>query len=215
VAGNPPPAKGTPPKGGKLSLKSPVTWVIILGVAVAGGAYLLWRRSKATAASSGGSLSSGTATDYSGALGTLQDEIGNLQSSGGGSGGGTSVVPVGGDTSGGAGTVTTTGTGPASGGNSSGSSGGWNSGSSSSGSTSSGSGSSSSGCGSPSGSTSSGGTPGSWTDTGQTWSANQLAAKLGIPESALRGSNRLGEKALGDPNAPIAKTAAFTFLKPA
>jgi hypothetical protein len=116
---NPPPAKGTPPPKGKLTARNPVTWVIILGVAVAGGAYLLYRRSRSSGSASS---STGTAVDPSAALGTLQSEIGNLQSSGG-FGGGTSVVPVG-STSGGAGTVTTDGTGPASGGNSSGASGG-------------------------------------------------------------------------------------------
>jgi hypothetical protein len=138
------PDKPPAPKG-KLSLKSPVTWVIILGVAVVGGAYLLYRRSKSNAA--GSSSGTGTGVDPSAALGTLQDEIGNLQGASAGTGGGTSVVPVGSSTSGGAGTVTTTDTGPASGGNSSGASGGTgtsssngsSSGSSSSGSSSSGS----------------------------------------------------------------------------
>jgi hypothetical protein len=142
-----PPAKGTPPpKGGKLTLKNPVTWVIILGVAVVGGAYLLYRRGKSsgTAASSTGT---GSAVDPSAALGTLQSEIGNLQSSGG-YGGGTSVVPVG-SGSGGGGTVTTDGTGPSSGGNSSGASGGYTDTGSTSSSNGSSSGSSSSGSSTP------------------------------------------------------------------
>jgi len=146
----PEPAR-TPGKGKPLSLKSPWTWVIIGGVALAGGAYLLWRRSKSSASS--GTSSSGTSTspDYSGALGTLQDEIGNLQSSsgyGGGSGGGTSVVPV--TTPSGGGGTTDTSAGPATGDTT-------NSGSSSSGSSSSGSTSSSSG--SSSGSTTTAVTP--------------------------------------------------------
>lgn len=142
------PGKGKPAAKGKgLSLKSPWTWVIIGGVALVGGAFILWRQRSKAAASSGGS-SSGASPDYSGALGTLQDEIGNLQGSAGGFGGGTSVVPVT-TPSGGGGTTTTTDTGPSSGGNSPGSSGGSSGGSSSGGSSSgSSSGGSSSGSGS-------------------------------------------------------------------
>lgn len=53
----------------------------------------------------------------------------------------------------------------------------------------------------------------SWTDTGQKWSANQLASKLGISVKALVPTNRLGQKALSDPNAPIARGAAFDYVK--
>jgi hypothetical protein len=204
------PAKGSSPAKAKpLSLRSPWTWVIIGGIALIGGAYLLWRNSQSSSSSSTGSTGT-TGTNDAAELGTLQDEIGNLQSSAGsGSGGGTSVVPIG-DTSGSAGTTTTTGTGPATGGNSTGAPAVGSTAPATSGGTSpNGAVTTSSGSSAPSG------TPGSWTDTGQTWTANQLAAKLGIPESALRGSNRLGDKALGNPNAPIAKGAAFTFLKSA
>ena len=126
MAGSPAP----PAKGRKLTLKSPTTWLIVTGVALVFGGYLLWKRSQSSSASSPGGSSAGTPTDYSGALGTLQSEIGNLQSSGA-SGGGTSVVPVG-SASGGGGTVTTTDTGPSTGGNSSGASGGYGSSGSSS-----------------------------------------------------------------------------------
>ena len=73
-----------------------MTWVIILGVALAGGAYLLYRRNQAATAASS-SAGAGTAAasdqvDYSGQIATLQTEIADLQSSVAqmsGSGGGT------------------------------------------------------------------------------------------------------------------------------
>lgn len=110
----PAPAGKKGAKGKALSLRNPWTWVIIGGAALIGGAYLLWRHSQSSAASStAGTDTSGT--NDSGALGTLQDEIGNLQSAAGaGSGGGTSVVPVT-TPSGGSGTTTTTDTGPSTG----------------------------------------------------------------------------------------------------
>jgi hypothetical protein len=112
-AAKPGPGPGAKGKGKPLSLKSPWTWVIIGGIALVGGAYLLWRRSQSAAASTSATGTAPAASpDYSGALGTLQDEIGNLQSSGG-YGGGTSVVPVTSD-SGGAGTTSTV-TGPSTG----------------------------------------------------------------------------------------------------
>lgn len=92
----------------KSMLRSPVTWVIILGVTLAGGAYILWRRNQSAAASSSGAnTTSGTdttgTTDDSGALSTLQTEIADLQSSASQgtatTGGGTSTG--GGSTSGG------------------------------------------------------------------------------------------------------------------
>jgi uncharacterized membrane protein YgcG len=61
---------------------------------------------------------------------------------------------------------------------------------------------------------SSGGTPGSWTDTGQKESADQLAKALGIPETNLKASNGAGVVALGKPTADIPDGAKFTFLKP-
>jgi hypothetical protein len=48
---------------------------------------------------------------------------------------------------------------------------------------------------------------GSWTDTGQKWTLNDLAKKLGVPVSSLVATNRLGTKAASNPNAPIAKGA--------
>lgn len=74
---------GTPRKS---MLRSPITWVIILGVTLAGGAYILYRRNQANnaASSSSGSTTASTdpnATDNAGALSTLQTEIADLQSS--------------------------------------------------------------------------------------------------------------------------------------
>lgn len=53
----------------------------------------------------------------------------------------------------------------------------------------------------------------SWTDTGQSWTAAQLARYLGVPLSALRASDASGAKGLVNPNAPLAKGASFTFLQ--
>lgn len=248
TAGSPPPKDGKKKPVG--ALKNPVTWLIVLGVALVGGAFLLWQQNQSSSSSGSGTGSgTGTGTDDSGALGTLQGEIGNLQSSLTQAGqvtvpdvtGATvtdatatltgaglvadpqgahgrwivsSTSPAAGASVASGSTVTLTAarkSDSGGGGNGSGSSTGSGDGSGTT--TSSGSGGSGSN-GNGSGSSSGGGTPGSWTDTGQKWSANQLAQQLGIPESALRGSNRLGDKALGDPNAPIAKGAAFTFLKP-
>lgn len=67
-------------------MRSPVTWIIVLGLALAGGAYLLYRRS--TAAAAAGTTSATTDTpagttnpDWSGEIATLQTEIMDLQSS--------------------------------------------------------------------------------------------------------------------------------------
>lgn len=66
------------------SMSSPTTWLVILGIALAGGAYLLYR-SKQNAAnnnSNSGTSGSGTdTTDYSGEIATLQAEVADLQSS--------------------------------------------------------------------------------------------------------------------------------------
>lgn len=76
----------------KSALKSPVTWIIVLGIAVAGGAYILYKRSQssstttATGTGTGGTgtgTGTGTGVDYSGQISTLQTEIENLQSSAG------------------------------------------------------------------------------------------------------------------------------------
>ena len=78
------------------ALRSPVTWVIILGVALAGGAYLLYRRNQASQAAAStattGTAAASDQVDYSGQIATLQTEIADLQSSVAqmaGSGGGT------------------------------------------------------------------------------------------------------------------------------
>lgn len=77
-----------PVKGGKKkfpSMQSPVTWVVVLGIAIAGGAYLLYRRNKAAAAANTTSATTGTSTadttDFSGQIATLQAEVADLQSS--------------------------------------------------------------------------------------------------------------------------------------
>lgn len=98
--------------GRKSGFKSPVTWVIVLGIAVVGGAYILYRRSQASTAAAATTAATGssTGTDWSGAIATLQTEIADLQSSqaqeqAGETGGGTSGGggTAGGGTSGGGG----------------------------------------------------------------------------------------------------------------
>lgn len=108
AADQPPPVTGTAPPASRRpggALRSPLTWVIILGAALAGGAVLLWR-SKSAAASSSTDTTGTTAadaTDYSGAIATLQSEIADLQSSVAQQSGGSSGTS-GGTGSGGAGT---------------------------------------------------------------------------------------------------------------
>ncbi len=51
----------------------------------------------------------------------------------------------------------------------------------------------------------------SWTDNGQKITLDQLAKELGIPVSQFVGSNALGTKAVGGPNADIAKGAKFDY----
>lgn len=93
-------------------MRSPVTWIVILGIAVAGGAFLLWRRSSSSSA--GTAAATGTAggtTDYAGQIATLQTEIEDLQSSGAqdkdtGTGTGTGTAGAGGGTGGTGGTGT-------------------------------------------------------------------------------------------------------------
>lgn len=80
------PAEPAAKRGSKKfpSMQSPVTWVVILGIAVLGGGYLLYRsRKNAAAANSTGTTTTGTTdtTDYSGQLATLQAEVADLQSS--------------------------------------------------------------------------------------------------------------------------------------
>ena len=82
-----PPAPPTTPKPKKgIALPgSPILWIGVLVIALAGGGYLLWKRSQSSAASSSGSdVTSADTTGYdqdAGQLGTLQSEIGDLQSS--------------------------------------------------------------------------------------------------------------------------------------
>jgi hypothetical protein len=76
----------TPAKKGVTLPGNPTTWIIVLVFALAGGAYLLYRRDKASsaAAATGTSTSTGTSTGTdpdAAALGTLQSELGDLQSS--------------------------------------------------------------------------------------------------------------------------------------
>lgn len=78
------PGQQQPPR--KTGMRSPVTWIILLGVALAGGAYLLYRRSQSAAAAgtstSTATVPAGTANpDWSGEISTLQTEIMDLQSS--------------------------------------------------------------------------------------------------------------------------------------
>lgn len=94
-------ASAPPSRAGKKTLgMGPQQWIIVLGVALAGGAYLLYRRNKAAKANAAANTQTnpsgcpeGTAPDaqgncvqisqdYSGQLGTLQTEIADLQSSG-------------------------------------------------------------------------------------------------------------------------------------
>lgn len=85
------------------SLRSPVTWVVVLGIGLAAGAYILYRRNKANAAAATTTTTAATPNneDVAGQIATLQGEIADLQStgaqdegaetgtgSGGGSGGG-------------------------------------------------------------------------------------------------------------------------------
>jgi PASTA domain len=90
-----PPAPPTAPAGAKPAPKkgvslpgSPALWIGVLAVAVGGAAWLIWKRRQASAASStdtaGSDVTSADTTGYdqdAGELGTLQSEIGDLQSS--------------------------------------------------------------------------------------------------------------------------------------
>jgi PASTA domain len=79
------PPKPPAPKKGVSLPGSPVLWIGVLVIALAGGGYLLWKRSQSSAASSSGSdVTSADTTGYdqdAGELGTIQSEIGDLQSS--------------------------------------------------------------------------------------------------------------------------------------
>jgi hypothetical protein len=103
-------APGRPAAGGKKFMGlSPTGWALTLGLAVLAGAYLLYRRSKAKAATSTAVVTStGTSTDVAGQLATLQTEIMNLQASESSTGTGTGGGGSGGGTGGGTTTKTTT-----------------------------------------------------------------------------------------------------------
>ena len=53
----------------------------------------------------------------------------------------------------------------------------------------------------------------SWTDTGQKWTPQELASKLGISIGALKATNAAGKKALSQPTKPIPKGAKFDYTK--
>lgn len=74
-----PPPKG---KGKKSAITSPMTWVIVLGVGLVAGAYLLYRRKGTAAASTAATTPQPNNEDVAGQIATLQGEIGDLQSTG-------------------------------------------------------------------------------------------------------------------------------------
>lgn len=73
-----PPERGRNRKG---MLSNPVTWVIVLGVALAGGAFLLWRRRNTAANANASTAAAPSTEDFAGQIATLQSEIADLQSS--------------------------------------------------------------------------------------------------------------------------------------
>jgi len=78
------PAQPAAPAKGKGKRISPTTIAIVLAVALAAGAYLLYRQRKAASASAATTTppaDTGNTEDVAGQIGTLQSEIGNLQSS--------------------------------------------------------------------------------------------------------------------------------------
>lgn len=65
------------------SLRSPVTWVVVLGIGLAAGAFILYRRRNAAAASTTATTSATPNNeDVAGQIATLQGEIADLQSTG-------------------------------------------------------------------------------------------------------------------------------------
>jgi hypothetical protein len=83
-------------RGGRSLFRNPMTWVIVLGVTLAAGAYILYRRNQSSQSSqSASTAATPDSTDFSGEISTLQAEIADLQSGeggeaagGGGTGGG-------------------------------------------------------------------------------------------------------------------------------
>lgn len=62
------------------SLRSPITWVVVLGIGLAAGAFILYRRNKNAAAATTATPAPDT-TDLQGQIATLQTEVADLQSS--------------------------------------------------------------------------------------------------------------------------------------
>ena len=220
------------PGGKKPLLKRPVTWIVLLaGVLIVGG-IILYRNHQANAAASSDTTDTGDTsddgTDDAGALGTLQTEIGNLQSSAGQvtvpnvigetaatattviNGAGLSAANPGGTP----GTNIVSATSPSAGSSvASGTTVNITSApapkttSSSTGS----SGSGSTGTTAPKTTTSQ--NEYSWTDTGQKESLNTLAKALGVSVSALKPTNASAKKAAAAPTTDIPKGAKFTYVK--
>jgi Fibronectin type III domain len=110
-AGAAAPPAGSARGGKKFMGLSPLGWAGVLALALAAGAYLLYRRSKAKATSTAVVTPTGTSTDIAGELATLQTEIMNLQASEASTGTGTGGGGTGGGgTGGGGGGTTKTGT---------------------------------------------------------------------------------------------------------
>jgi hypothetical protein len=221
------------PGGKKPLLKNPVTWIVVLaGVLIVGG-IILYRNMQASSASSsdtsGDTSSDDSGTDDSGALGTLQTEIGDLQSSAG-----QVVVPnVAGDTAavattvingaglsaanpgGTPGTNIVSGTSPAAG--SSVASGTVVNISSAPAQKANGTPVKTSGPVTPVSpappKTTTSQNEYSWTDTGQKESLTALAKALGVSVSALKPTNASAKKAASQPTRDIPKGAKFTYVK--
>ncbi len=74
-----------PPARQRGAMRSPLTWVIVLGAALGAGAWILLRRRSSSAAGTATSTSDTpagtTSPDWSGEIATLQTEIMDLQSS--------------------------------------------------------------------------------------------------------------------------------------
>jgi PASTA domain len=90
-------------------MRSPWVWIGLLGVALVGGAYLIYRRNQASTAAAATTTPTTDQTDLQGEIATLQSEIADLQSSaaqGTGTGTGTTTTGTGTTTTGG-GTGTT------------------------------------------------------------------------------------------------------------
>lgn len=85
------------------ALRNPVTWVIVLGIALAGGAYLLYRRRNTAAAANSSTAATPNNEDLAGQIATLQTELADLQSTGAQDEAAESGAPAGGGGGGGGG----------------------------------------------------------------------------------------------------------------